>query len=78
VAQSTLSSELGFAAPSSFLPWLRRCNDSAADGATPPSPARLDGGGVAVLMVVDGDVATGCALQVKVAQRRKMVGGCHG
>ncbi|QCD93992.1 hypothetical protein DEO72_LG5g2070 [Vigna unguiculata] len=30
-------------------------------------------GGVAVLMVVDGDGAAGCALQVKVARRRKMV-----
>ena len=78
MAQSTLSLELGFAAPSSFLPWLRRCNDSVVDGATPPSPARLDDGGVAVLMVVDGDIAARCALQVKVAQRRKMVGGCHG
>jgi len=28
-------------------------------------------------MVADGDGAAG-ALQVKVARRRKMVGGCHG
>jgi len=32
----------------------------------------VNGGGVAVLMVVDGDGAAG-ALQVKVARRRKMV-----
>ena len=52
MAQSTLSPELGFAAPSSFLPWLHRCND----GATPPSPARLDGGGAMAAMAVAADV----------------------
>ena len=56
MAQSTLSPELGFAAPSSFLPWLHRCNDGAADGRAPPSPARLDGGGAMAAMAGAADV----------------------
>ena len=45
MAQSTLSPELGFAAPSSFLPWLRRC-ESAGGGARSCDGGENDAGAV--------------------------------